>query len=288
MKDFIKLIRVRQWIKNGFLFFPAFFADQLYNNDLIFHLLLGFIAFSFTASAVYILNDWFDAESDRKHPVKKSRPIASGKVSIGMAAAYLLGLLLAGIVLAGAIDIRFAMILMAYFGINLVYSAGLKNFPILDVFIVSFGFILRILAGGEIADVYISLYMIIVTFGLSMFLALAKRRSDLLLYKETGEETRKVLRYYSIKTINISLILTAGTTFVFYMIYTLSAQTVDRIGNKHLYLTGIFVLLGIIRYFHLTFKKNLSGNPTEVLYKDFILQLIIVLWVVLFGWFIYG
>lgn len=287
MTDFLKLIRIRQWVKNGFIFFPAFFASSLLEPELLLHLTLGFLAFSLTASAVYIMNDWFDAPLDRLHPDKQHRPIASGNVSISTALTWMLGLLTLGFVIAALVDSRFSMIIMIYFGINLVYSAGLKNFPVLDVAIVSFGFILRIIGGGEIADVPISKWMIIVTFGLSMFLALAKRRSDYKIYEQTGEITRKVIGLYSNRLLNFLLITTSLVTVVCYVLYTLDEHTRLRL-HEHLYVTSIPVLTGILRYFDLTFRRNLSGKPTEVLYTDRILQLIIAVWVALLAFLIYA
>ena len=286
MQDFIQLIRVKQWIKNSFILFPAFFANEFQDVELVFKLLGGVLAFSLAASSVYVMNDWFDAPLDRLHPEKKFRPIASGKIKTERVFGYVVLLLLSALILSVVIEPRFTMIILIYFGINLVYSAGIKNFPVLDIAIVSFGFILRIIAGGEIADVPISKWMITVTFFLSMFLAFAKRRSDYILFTTTGESTRKVIRFYNRYLINGGLIVTALCTTLFYVLYTLDDDTIGRIGGD-LYFTAIFVLAGLGRYMFLTFKKNLSGKPTEVLYSDRILQAIILGWIGSFVWLIY-
>ena len=287
MKKYTDLIRPKQWVKNIFIFFPAFFAQALIEQTILFELILGFIAFSASASAVYVLNDWFDAPVDKLHPDKQNRPIAAGLIRKNEIFLLIIGFLSLGFIISLIIDVRFTMMIMIYFGINLVYSSGLKNFPVLDVIIIAFGFLIRVLAGGEIAHVPISKWMLLVTFFLSMFLALAKRRSDLILFDQTGAEVRKVIKFYNHKLINTGLFICAVITFIAYVFYTLSDSVKARI-DENLYLTSFFVFLGIARYFYLTFKLNLSGKPTETLYKDLILQIIILLWIALFAWFIYA
>ncbi len=269
------------------MFFPAFFASVEWEVSLILSLIGGFFAFSLAASSVYIMNDWFDAPVDRLHPEKKNRPIASGKIGSEKVFKLVLLFLGAAILLGGIINIKFAMILLGYFGINLAYSAGLKNFPVLDVMIISIGFIIRIISGGMVADVPLSFWIIIVTFFLALFLAFAKRRHDYLLFQLEGKETRKSISLYSMPMINVGIVISSFLTLLFYLLYTLSSSIQDRIGNM-VPITTIFVALGLLRYYWLIYKKNVSGKPTQVLYDDRLLQLVIVLWVVSFGVIIYG
>lgn len=267
--------------------FPAFFASVSWNADLIFSLFLSVFAFSLAASAVYVMNDWFDAPLDRLHPEKKNRPIASNRISTPKAAQYSILLLLSALILGALVEAKFAMLILGYFGMNLAYSAGLKNFPILDVLVIAVGFIIRILCGGIVADVPVSIWMIVITFSLALFLAFAKRRHDLVLFQSEGKATRKSILLYSMPIINIGLIVSSASAFIFYVLYTLSDWVVNRIG-EYVYITAVFVLLGLLRYFYLTFYKNVSGKPTQVLYSDRPLQLVIVLWIGTFAWFIYG
>lgn len=287
MKDFIQLIRPKQWIKNGFIFFPAFFASVNWEAALILKLIGGFAAYSIAASAVYIMNDWFDAPLDRLHPEKKDRPIASGRIGTERVGLMIVILLTISLIISGLIVPKLAMYIMAYFGINVAYSAGLKNFPILDVMVIAVGFILRILCGGVIAEVPLSFWIIIVTFFLALFLAFAKRRHDFILFRDSGKITRKSISMYSMTMINVGIIFSSIATLVFYFLYTISPAVTSRI-SEHLYITAIFVLGGLVRYYYLIFAKNLSGKPTQILYKDLMLQLIILSWMITFAILIYG
>ena len=282
--DIIKLLRPKDWAKNAFLFLPVFFAGDLFNTYKLQLLLLGFVAFSFTASAIYILNDYRDREDDRKHPVKSKRPLASGKVKPGVALAIAAVLLAAGFTLAfGFIgNYRFILILAVYFGMNLGYSLGLKNISILDILIIAAGFVLRLKAGGYIAGVEVSPWLTLMVLLLSLFMAIAKRRDDILLKLETGTDMRRSVKGYNLDFLNTLLSLFSAIIIVTYIMYTLSPKTYERLQSYHLYYTSIFVIAGLMRYLQISLVQNKAGSPTELLYKDLFLQTTIVLWMASF------
>ena len=288
MKSIIKLIRVNQWVKNLFLFVPAFFAGNLFNTDHDILLGLGFFCFSFVASGIYIINDSRDIEADKLHPKKKFRPLASGAVSVNFALSLSGLLVLTGLVGAYLIHVNFLILLGVYFVMNLAYSYGLKNVPILDLFIVAFGFLLRIYSGGIIGGIPISQWLFIMILLLSLFLILAKRKDDLEIKDKTGQTMRKASAHYNIEFVNSCLTLFAAVIIVAYIMYTVSDEVVHQFNSSYLYLTTIFVLAGIIRYLQITFVEKDSGSPTSVLYKDKFIIITILLWVASFYLIIYA
>jgi decaprenyl-phosphate phosphoribosyltransferase len=196
--EIIKLIRVKDWAKNGFLFLPLFFAGELFNTARYMPLLLGFIAFSFVASSIYVINDYRDIEDDQKHPVKKNRPLASGAVSKSAAIIILIVLLAGGFGIAWFVRDKFVFVLGLYFLLNLAYSFGLKKIPILDIMILAIGFVLRIKAGSVIALTPLSEWIVIMVFLLAIFMATGKRRDDVLLKIESGVDMRKASKGYNL------------------------------------------------------------------------------------------
>jgi decaprenyl-phosphate phosphoribosyltransferase len=280
MKYYLKLLRPKDWAKNLFLIVPSFFAGQFFVPSHIPHLLEGFVAFCFYASSIYIINDYRDIEDDRKHPVKCNRPLASGKVKKPIAVLICFGLLVVGSLLGWLADshLLFLFILILYFCINLAYSFGLKNFAILDILILSSGFVLRVKGGGAISDVETTEWLIIMTFLLSLFMAIAKRRDDLLLKVSTGTEMRKSMKGYNLDFLNTMLGLSCAIIIVAYINYTVSPVTVLRLGTHRLYYSSLFVIAGLMRYLQITFVLKKSGSPTEILYKDYFIQITLVLW----------
>ncbi len=281
LADHIKLLRPKDWAKNLFLFIPSFFAEKFFNLENLSLLAIGFVSFSFMASCIYILNDYRDIEDDRKHPVKKSRPLASGKVkkSTGLVIAILL--FLASCTIAYYLDDTFQLlfVLGLYFTLNLAYSFGFKNIAILDVLILAAGFVLRVKAGAVIAKVDTSEWLIIMTYLLALFLSIAKRRDDLLLKMETGADMRKSISGYNLDFLNTMLALFSAIIIVSYIMYTVSGQTYIRLKTHRLYYTSVFVIAGILRYLQITFVLKKSGSPTEILYKDRFIQVTLLLWV---------
>jgi decaprenyl-phosphate phosphoribosyltransferase len=284
MKYYIKLLRPKDWAKNMFLFVPSFFAGHFFVLHKIEMLLLGFAAFCCFASSIYIINDYRDIESDRKHPTKSKRPLASGKVKPSHAITISIVLLLLGSVLAYTAnnDCWFLVILGVYFLMNLGYSFGLKNIAILDMLIVAMGFVLRVKAGAIVANLEVTNWLIIMTFLLALFMAIGKRRDDLLLQDSSGASMRKSLTGYNLSFLDTLLGLFSAIIIVAYINYTVDDDSVARLGTYRLYYTSIFVIAGIMRYLQVVFVKKDSGSPTEILYKDRFIQVTIVLWIACF------
>lgn len=284
---YIKLLRPKDWIKNLFIFLPLFFAGESFNLQKNISLMLGLISFSCIASGIYILNDCRDAADDRKHPDKCKRPIASGRASMPKAMIIFSLLVSLGFVLSWWLNHNFFLILAGYFMMNLGYSLGLKRIPILDILILSTGFVLRIMAGSVIGGVFLSEWIIIMVFLLALFLVVGKRRDDVLLKLSSGVDMRQSLQGYNLELLNILLGVLCGVIIVAYLMYTVSPDAIARLGTSRLYYTCLFVVAGIMRYLQVIFVANNSGSPTDILYKDRFLQVTLLLWVTSFIVIIY-
>ncbi len=276
---YIRLLRPKDWAKNLFLFIPLFFAGNLFVSDKIFALLAGFVAFSFVASSIYIINDYRDINDDKKHPEKSKRPLASGAVSPTIALLIATLLIIAGCGIAWYMSLKFLFVLGLYFVLNLAYSFGLKAIPILDIFIIAIGFVLRIKAGGVLANVGITEWLNIMIFLLALFMALGKRRDDVLLKLSSGTEMRKSVKGYNLDLLNILISLVCSVIIVAYFMYTMAPETMKRLGTYRLYYTCLFVMAGIMRYLQIIFVQAASGSPTKILYKDRFIQITILLWI---------
>ena len=289
MKSFLKMIRPHQYIKNMLVFFPLFFAKRITDVTLLQSAAMAFIAFCFAASTIYIFNDIRDVEKDKVHPKKKHRPIASGKISIKTAVITDIVFLVIALAFAFFTGLRMGCIIVIYLLINLFYSLGMKNIAILDIFAVSTGFLLRLLSGteyGAVAGILPSHWIIIMTFLLSLFLAIAKRRDDLVL-AESGLDVRKSITGYSLEFINGVMSIMSAVIIVSYLLYTLDPAVQAHYGSKNVYATTFFVLLGLFRYMQITFVEKKSGSPTEIVYKDRFLQITLIAWAVSFWIFAY-
>lgn len=284
---YIKLLRAKDWAKNLFLFIPVFFSGLIFNKDTYPLLLLGFLAFCCIASSIYIINDYRDIEDDKKHPVKSKRPLASGAVSRTAAIIICALLILTGFGIAFFIETKFLFVLGIYFLINLGYSFGLKNIPILDIGIVAAGFVLRVKAGAVIADIGISEWLNIMVFLLALFMAIGKRRDDVLLKLSSGTDMRKAIKGYNLEYLNVVLALVCAVIVVAYFMYTMSPEVERRMGTYRLYYTCLFVLAGILRYLQIIFVQAASGSPTKILYRDRFIQFTLLLWIASFYLIIY-
>lgn len=282
MKYYIKLLRPKDWAKNAFLFLPLFFSGQLFEVKLLLQVLEGFFCFSLIASSIYILNDYRDIEDDRKHPEKYKRPLASGKVNKSVAIIISIILLIAGLTWAWFIRDKFFFVVLIYFLLNLGYSFGLKKIPILDIFIIAIGFVLRVKGGSVIALIGLSEWLTIMVFLLALFLAFAKRRDDVLLKIKSGTDMRAAVKGYNLEFINVALSLVCAVIVVAYFMYTMSDEVIERLGTYRLYYTCLFVLAGIFRYLQLVFVHSDSESPVKILYRDRFLQVTILLWVISF------
>ena len=290
MKKTLLLIRPQQWIKNGFVLIPMFFGGRLLNADDAIASVVTFFAFSFAASAIYCFNDIVDVDADRRHPVKCHRPIASGAVSVPTAYALMAVLALLSALLLFFLPQRAgetAGIVAFYFLLNMAYCIWLKRHAIIDVCTVAFGFVLRILAGGMACNVAVSNWLVLMTFLLALFLSFAKRRDDVLRMNETGEPPRRNTIRYNITFVNQAITITGTVTLVCYIMYTVSPEVVSRFHAPYLYLTSIFVLVGLLRYMQLTVVDEVSGDPTKILLRDRFTQAIVVAWIMTFLLIIY-
>lgn len=286
-KVIIKLIRPHQYIKNLFIFMPMFFVGKINDVDLLLSAFIAFLAFSATASAIYILNDYLDINEDRQHPTKKNRPLASGAIT-KEAAIYLIGIFIfIGFILMSGLSLQATAILGLYVVLNIGYSFYLKHIAILDVTIIAIGFVLRILVGAAATGITPSMWIIIMTFLLALFLALAKRRDDVQIFINTGKKMRKVIDGYNLQLIDSAMSIMASVVIVAYILYTTSSSVAQRLHSEYIYFTALFVILGIMRYLQITFVENDSGSPTMLILKDKFIQFTVVGWASTFAWIIY-
>lgn len=271
----LKLCRVKQWIKNSFVFAAIIFSGNLLNLKAIMLSIAAFILFSLTSSLIYIINDIVDVEEDRKHPKKRFRPIAKGTVSIKQAKflAFLIFLVIA--IFSSTFNINLCLILLTYFVINLLYSFKLKKVMILDVMTIALGFILRVLAGGVAIDVVISNWLIICTGLLSLYLGFGKRKNELLVLTDNASEHRETLSQYTLEYLDRILLVILGLTVMTYILYTINGTE-----YKGMIFTIPFVLYGTFRYEHLIVNKGLGGSPEDIFMEDRPFLINILFWVV--------
>ena len=290
MKEILRLIRPKQWLKNVFVLVPMFFGGSLTDAADIYASVVTFLAFSFIASSVYCFNDIIDVEADRRHPVKCKRPIASGAISMKQAyglMALMFLLSMASLMLLKENLLAVCIIILFYYVLNLAYCSILKKYAIVDVCVIAFGFVLRLLAGGFATDIVLSKWIVMMTFLLTLFLSFAKRRDDVLRMEETGEAPRKNTIRYNLTFINQAITITASVTLVCYIMYTISPEVVARVHTDYLYLTTIYVLLGLLRYIQITVVDKKSGDPTKMMLQDRFTQVVVVLWALTFLLIIY-
>ncbi|MBI1342839.1 MAG: decaprenyl-phosphate phosphoribosyltransferase [Terrimonas sp.] len=280
ISNYIKLLRPKDWAKNFFLYIPLFFAGEITDLQKDIEVFFGFIAFSFIASCIYIINDYKDIEDDKKHPTKKYRPLASGAVSKTVSLVIFTVLLIAGFFLAWWIRDKFMFVLAIYFLLNLGYSFGLKSIPILDIIILAIGFVLRIKAGSVIAYIPLSEWIIIMVFLLALFMSIGKRRDDVLLKINSGTEMRKSIKGYNLEFLNVLLALVCAVIIVSYFMYTMSDEIRLRPNAYRLYYTCLFVMAGIFRYLQIIYVLQDSGSPTKILYKDRFIQVTLICWII--------
>ena len=277
LKALIKAMRPRQWTKNGFVFFGLIFDKQLFRLEPFLRTLEGFFLFCLISSAVYLFNDIADAEADRNHPKKKFRPIASGKLPIPVAVTVALLLIVVALPLGYLLSPVFALILGLYLVTNLLYSRWLKHVSILDVLIVSSGFVFRVGAGVALITVErFSPWLYMITILFSLYIGLGKRRAEMDLLAEGASAHRKVFEGYTIPLLDQYITIVSGMTIVAYSLYTFSAPNLPA--NHTMMLTIPFVVYGIFRYLQLIQSGHAAGSPDEVALKDRPLQITVLLW----------
>ena len=294
-RQIITLMRPHQWLKNVFVFTPLFFDRHAADWCYVFPSLLAFVSFCLAASGIYCFNDIQDADSDRLHPVKRMRPVASGAVSKRAAYVAMCTLWIAAFMLAGACSLcgdgshsGLTGTLLFYIVMNIAYCVKLKQIALLDVFIIATGFVLRIVAGGQATGIVLSHWIVLTTFLLSLFLAVAKRRDDVAIYESSGIKARKNVVRYNMDFLNQAIGVLGSITIVCYILYTVSSDVVERIGSSYLYVTSVFVLAGILRYMQLTIVDRKGGSPTKVLLHDRFIHLCIAGWVISFSIILYA
>jgi len=290
IKSAIQLLRIYQWVKNGMIFFPIFFAAKINQPGLLLNAVYAFTGFSLVASSVYIFNDFYDVNEDRLHPLKKDRPLAASEISPLTAKILLLVLFFAGISIM-YFPFKHLLVLglvLFYILQNLLYTLKLKHIAIVDTAVISIGFLIRIFIGGIVTETILSQWIILMTFLLAMFLALAKRRDDVLIFIETNEKPRKNVDGYNLEFLNASMMITASVVIVTYIMYTMSVCQAGMADHgKNLYLTTFFVLIGIIRFLHLIMVKKRIGGPTKILVSDPFLMILIFGWLITFAFLLY-
>jgi decaprenyl-phosphate phosphoribosyltransferase len=287
MFSILQLMRTHQYVKNFFIFLPLFFALKITESELLINAFIAFIAFSLTASAIYILNDYHDIEEDRQHPKKKNRPLASGAISRAQATVIMVVLFVASFSLIVPLSLPATVIVGIYVVMNIAYSLYLKHVAIIDVTVIAIGFVLRLFVGAAVTGIELSMWIVIMTFLLALFMALAKRRDDVLIYLNTGKKMRKVIDGYNLQFLDVAMAIMASVVIVAYTIYTTSTEVVERVHSQYLYLTALFVILGIMRYLQITFVQKESGSPTRIVLKDRFVQLTLIGWILSFVWILY-
>ena len=287
IKIIFKLIRINNWVKNLFIFLPLFFSGEFFTPIKITNTFYVTLGFSLVTSFIYIINDIFDIEFDKIHPEKRKRPIPSGKISINQS--LILGICLLSIGLIGLWNVSFDSFLLTifYITLNLLYSIKLKQIPIVDFVIVATGFVIRILIGGEIGNIELTQWMIVMVFLLSLFIAVTKRRDDVYQYELKKKINRKVVSEYTVEYMDKLITIISSTLLVTYLLFITSESVILRYPSRYLIISFLFVLIGVFRYNQITYVKNKSGSPIKIFFKDLFLQVTLLFWGLTFFLIIY-
>ena len=286
MKNYLKLLRIKHWLKNGLVLLPLFFGKSIFNLNKIFFVLIAFIIFSFISSIVYIINDINDIEADRNHPKKKNRPLASGKVSIKNAILVLILLMILSISLIIYLynkknNIFIIIIQLLYFLLNILYSTKLKHIPIIDVAILVSGFVLRVYYGGIASNIEISSWLyLMIMFG-SFYLGFGKRRNEM-----KHNNTRKVLKYYNKEFLDKNMYVSLGLSIISYSLWCVDPLTKLNISSNYLVLTIPLVMM-IFQKYSLIIEGDSDGDPIEVILNDRLLISLITAYIIVMIFIIY-
>lgn len=287
LKHVLLSMRPEQWIKNFFVFTALLFSKNLLNPSKGIEAIIGFTIFCMITGCAYMINDLVDLEKDKLHPVKSRRPLASGKLKKDTAVKIIVLVCLASLFFAFYINVFFGVVVLAYFLLNVGYSIYLKNIVIIDVLSIAAGFVLRVLGGAAIISVVASQWLILCTILLSLFLGFSKRRHELILLEGSATSHRKVLEHYSPYFLDQMIAVVTASTLICYALYTMSKDTVEKLGTSKLIYTIPFVLYGIFRYLYLVHQKEEGGSPTEIMFADKPMIIDICLWVISSVVFIY-
>jgi 4-hydroxybenzoate polyprenyltransferase len=280
IREYIKLFRVYQWIKNSFVFVPLIFSKHLFDLNYFVTSVIAFFVFCIASSIIYIINDVVDIEADRAHPLKRDRPLASGKISKNNALFSALILIVPLLLLLLLFNLKFIIILSVFITINIAYSFSLKNIVLIDVFTIAAGFMLRVIGGAFAINVEISSWLLLTTMFISLFLAVMKRRSELKhIINDEGASQRKVLAYYSTNFADQMATVAAAAVIICYALYTVAERTVNAFGTEDLIFTTPFVVFGIFRYMYLVYMVKKGENSSELVIRDFPMLLNILLYI---------
>ena len=280
--EFPKLLRIHQWHKNGFVLLGFFLLGEYQNYGLLIKAVLMTLAFCLASSAVYIFNDFCDIESDRKHPIKKNRPLAAGTIRVEAALPLAVLLLISSLAISYFNGSTSLLVISAYLVNNLLYSVFLKSYPIIDTFQIALGFMLRIFAGTEGIGIVISEWMVITGFMLSLLIGFSKRYAELSNYSDPRNH-RKVLQSYSIETLRSFVLVMASSTIVTYALYTVSATSIEQHGTTHLIYTTPIVIFGIFRFLYLVIFNRRGEDPADQVLKDKQLAITCIFWAITYG-----
>ncbi len=271
-------LRPEQWTKNLVVFAALVFSRRLLDPAAVALALAAFLIFCALSGAVYLVNDVSDRESDRLHPLKSRRPIASGALPVGTALTWAAILMALGLVSAFWLEPRFGMAALGYVALQVLYTRALKHVVILDVMAIAMGFVVRAVAGGLVIGVPISDWLLVCTILLALFLALSKRRHEITLLEAKAPGHRRILEEYDPYLLDQMIAVVAASTLVAYMIYCLSSETTERFGTDWLVLTVPFPIYGIFRYLYIVHRKDGGGSPSEMLLSDRPLLACVAFW----------
>lgn len=281
--NIFKLLRVYSWIKNLLIFAPLVFSLHLFNPHDFINSCIAFIIFCFGSSIIYIINDIIDRKGDMCHPRKKNRPLVTKEISIQSAYIIIGIIFILFIFLLSKTYLSFNVIILIYLFLNILYTYILKKINLIDIITIPLFFILRVLGGCFIIDVKPSEWIIVVTFFVSLFLTIIKRKSELLMMGSKAELHRNVLKYYNVETLNVYIYITATITIFSYILYTVDKNTIYMIGTSNMIYTSLFVILGLFRFIQLSYASNdnynSEGDPTFLIIKDRFIQFILICWI---------
>lgn len=288
MKDFFKLIRVKHWLKNILIFLPVFFSSNILSTKCLKISLIAFIVFCLSASIVYIINDLNDLEKDKNHPIKKTRPLASGKIKLSTAIITIIVLILASLIISLYLysitnNILVILIPIIYIVVNILYSIILKDIPIIDVSVIVLGFVLRVMYGGGVTGIEVSKYLyLMIIFG-AFFLGFGKRRNEIL---KNGTKSRKSLDYYNHSFLDKNMYIMLSLAVVSYTLWCVDKDTISRIGNDYLFWTIPLVII-ILQLYSLNIEGNSHGDPIDVFFSDKKLIVMSIIYVAIMSGILY-
>ncbi|MGB9682325.1 MAG: decaprenyl-phosphate phosphoribosyltransferase [bacterium] len=277
----IETLRPKQWIKNFLVFAGIIFSKNLFNVSMLLDVILTFFIFCLSSGIIYTINDMVDVEKDKSNPLKATRPIASGRLKIKDAKIVVAILLPICLAISYSMDVRFFLVVVLYIALQIFYSFYLKNIPILDIFSISLGSLLRVVGGVVVIGVDISSWLFICTILLALLLTISKRRYELIALDQEAKNHRMVLAEYSPHLLDQMLSIVTTSLLVTYIMYTISEETITRFGTKSLVFTTPFVLYGIFRYLYLMYQKDFGGSPESAIIFDRPLMINVALWIII-------